>query len=131
VTEPGVTGPTGTEPVKRPNPLRWVGYAFGAGLPARNRTWVLHDVTARTWVQRHLLRSHVQIVPVAVVLYIIVPGDPTLRLAAITMGALVGLGYAAVLVEAATEHRVIKAGYPEGFAAHTRHERTRQEHRDR
>jgi hypothetical protein len=126
VTDPDPEPSHEADPGPRPNPLRWVGYAFGLGLPARNRTWVLHDVTTRTWVLRHLLRSLVQIVPFAVLLYLVVPGEPALRLAAITMGALVGLGYSAVLVEAATEHRAIKAGYPEGFAAHTRHERSRR-----
>jgi hypothetical protein len=53
----------------RPNPLRWVAYAYGAGLPPRYRTWVLHDVTTRTWVLRHITRSIVQFVPFAIVLF--------------------------------------------------------------
>jgi hypothetical protein len=30
----------------QPGPLRWIRYVYGAGLPERYRTWVLHDVTA-------------------------------------------------------------------------------------
>lgn len=112
--------------VLRPSPLRWVGYAFGAGLPARHRTWVLHDVTTRTWVLRHLLRSVVQILPVAVVLVVVLPLPREIVLPGTVLGAVVGILYSAAFVEAATEHRAIKAGYPEGWAAETRHRRHRR-----
>ena len=49
----------------RPDPLHWLGYVFGAGLPERNREWVLHDVTAPTWAVRHMLRAVLQLVPFA------------------------------------------------------------------
>jgi hypothetical protein len=111
--------------IVRPGPVRWLAYAYGAGLPARHRTWVLHDVTAPTWVLRHLLRSVVQIAPFGVALYLIVPGSPGIRLTAVVMGAVIGLVYSVAFVEAAAEHRAIKAGYPEGTAAATRRERRR------
>lgn len=113
-------------PVQRPSPARWVLYAFGAGLPARQRNWVLFDVTTRTWVVRHLLRSLVQIVPFAVVLYLVIPGDPTIRLVSIVMGTIVGFAYSAAFVEASTEHRAVKAGFPEGFAEEIRQRRARR-----
>jgi hypothetical protein len=115
--------------VHRPDPLRWIMYAFGAGLPERNRTWVLHDVTAPTWVLRHLVRSIVQIVPFAVVLYFVLPFPPVVVVSAIVMGSVIGILYSAAFVEAAVEHRAIKAGYPEGHAAAVRHERHRQHRR--
>jgi Family of unknown function (DUF5313) len=33
----------------RPDPLHWLWYALGGGLPPRYRDWVLHDATAPTW----------------------------------------------------------------------------------
>ena len=48
-------------PVRRPNPLQWLWYAYGGGLPERHASWVLHDTTTRTWWLRHLLRAVVQI----------------------------------------------------------------------
>jgi len=111
--------------MRRPGPLRWVLYAFGAGLPAPMHRWVLHDVTAATWFLRHVARAIVQIVPVAVLLAVFLPLDATVRVAAITMGAVIGLLYSTVFVEAATEHRAIKAGYPEGYATLVRSRRKR------
>ncbi|MEU7817522.1 DUF5313 family protein [Pseudonocardia sp. NPDC049154] len=112
--------------IVRPGPFRWLAYAFGAGLPARHRTWVLHDVTAPTWVLRHLIRSVVQIAPFGVALYLLVPGSPAIRATAVVMGAVIGLLYSVAFVEAAAEHRAIKAGYPEGTAAAIRRERRKR-----
>ncbi|GAA4686807.1 hypothetical protein GCM10023215_22970 [Pseudonocardia yuanmonensis] len=112
--------------IVRPGPLRWLAYAFGAGLPARHREWVLHDVTVPTWVLRHLVRAVVQIAPVGVALYLLVPGSPGIRVTAVVMGAAIGLVYSLAFVEPAAEHRAIKAGYPEGTAAATRRERRRR-----
>jgi hypothetical protein len=111
--------------IVRPDPFRWVLYAFGAGLPERNRTWVLHDVTTRTWFLRHVARGLVQIVPIAVVLYLLLPMDPVIKASAIGMGALIGLIYSGAFAWGATEHRAIKAGYPEGTVERVRSERRR------
>ena len=35
------------DPIHRPNPLRWIAYAYGARLPERNRSWVYNDLTGR------------------------------------------------------------------------------------
>ena len=43
--------------IRRPDPLRWLWYAYGGGLPARFAPWVLHDTTCRTWWLRHLVRA--------------------------------------------------------------------------
>lgn len=104
----------------RPDPVHWVLYAFGAGLPGRHRSWVLHDVTTRTWLLRHFARSLVQIAPFAVVIYFLVPGEPAIRVTAVLMGAALGLFYAAMFAEPMAEHRAIKAGYPEGTAESVR-----------
>ena len=105
---------------RRPGPVRWVLYAFGSGLPPENREWVLHDVTARTWVLRHLLRTAVQLSPFAVLLYLFVPGSTGTRSLAVLGGLLLGFFYSVAYMYETTENRVIKAGYPRGTAGEIR-----------
>src|ERR671926_766460 len=51
---------------RRPTPLQWLRYAYGAGLPRDLAPWVLRDTTAHTWVWRHLARAVVQVLPLVV-----------------------------------------------------------------
>lgn len=104
----------------RPGPLRWLAYAYGAGLPPRHRTWVLHDVTTRTWILRHVLRAVIQFLPFAVVLYVALPIDKGIALTGIVMGLVIGVLFSTAYVESNAEHRAIKAGYPEGYAMEMR-----------
>jgi apolipoprotein N-acyltransferase len=117
--------------IVRPGPLRWIGYAFGAGLPERHHPWVLHDVTARTWFLRHLARALVQLVPFAVALYVLLGPvlglDRVIVLAAVAAGAGMGLFYSAAFAWGSTEHRAVRAGYPEGTVEVVRAERRREE----
>ena len=119
------------EPVQRPDPLHWLLYAFGMGLPAANHTWVLHDVTTRTWAVRHMARVVVQILPFAVLLYVFLPGPPWVRVSAVVAGALIGAFYASVYIYETAEHRAVKAGYPVGYAAAVRTEARAAERRAR
>ncbi len=113
--EPG----TPAEPIVRPAPHRWIWYAFGGGLPERNRGWVLHDTTTRTWWLRHVLRMLVQLaVPIALLL-VFLPGPWGLRLACAGGGLALALFYSVAYMPEAVENRVVKAGYPVGTA--TRH----------
>lgn len=114
--------------MRRPNPLRWLAYAYGARLPERHRRWVLHDVTCRTWWLRHLVRTAVQLAPLLVVLYLVVPGPAWVRLGAVASGALIGFFYSLVYMVEACETRVMKAGYPVGAAASTREARRAEQH---
>ena len=107
---------------KRPGPLRWLWYAFGGGLPARYREWVLHDVSCDTWMPRHFIRAFVQMSLVAVPVVLLVPGPLWIRLAAILLGWLVGLQYAMYFVDGSVERRVRRAGYPPGAAQAARDE---------
>ena len=75
---------------ERPNPLRWLAYVYGAGLPARHRGWVLHDVTTRTWQLRHLVRTTVQLLPVGVLLFLLIPGPVYVRALSVLAGAILG-----------------------------------------
>jgi len=102
---------------------RWLWYTVGGRLPAAYREWVLHDVTCRTWPLRHLLRLLVQLVPVAVVLMVLMPGPMWVRLMAAVGGSLVGLLSSFAFLYEATEHRAGQAGYAHGTAARVREER--------
>ena len=109
---------------RRPGPLRWLLYALGFRLPAEYREWVLHDVTCRTWVLRHLLRTTVQLTPFAVLLYLLLPGSPVIRASAVLGGLALGYLYSVIYMYETTENRAMKAGYPRGTARDIRDERT-------
>lgn len=109
--------------MRRPDPFHWIAYAFGARLPERNREWVLRDVTAPTWWLRHLARATVQLLPVLVILYLVVPGPPWVRLMGALAGAMIGYFYSVAYMHESAETRVAKAGYPVGTASATREER--------
>jgi Family of unknown function (DUF5313) len=100
--------------------VRWVLYAFGRGLPPEYREWVLHDITTRTWVLRHALRAAVQLAPVAVLLYVLIPGSHLVRAGAVLGGLLMGFFYSMAYIQETTENRAIKAGYPRGMAREIR-----------
>ena len=103
--------------VHRPDPLRWLWYAFGGALPRRYGRWVLHDTTTRTWVLRHLARALVQMaVPIGLVL-LLVPGPFWIRGMAATGGLLLGLIFSFAYMTETVEHRLVRAGYPAGTAA--------------
>ncbi|MFC4947928.1 DUF5313 family protein [Pseudonocardia sp. GCM10023141] len=110
--------------MQRPNPLQWVLYAFGAGLPASKRDWVLRDVTARTWVLRHFARTTVQLAPIAVVLFVLIPGPVWVRACAVLAGLCIGFFYSFAYMYETTEHRAMKAGFPRGTVAEVRGEST-------
>ena len=65
--------------MRRPDPVRWLWYAYGGGLPERFSPWVLHDTTCRTWAARHVLRIVVQIAPFVAAIIVFVPGPLWLR----------------------------------------------------
>jgi Family of unknown function (DUF5313) len=103
-------------PVRRPDVVHWLWYALGGGLPERNRAWVLHDTTTRTWALRHVLRAFVQLaVPIALVL-ILVPGEFWIRGMAALGGVFLALFFSIAYMPEATESRVKRAGYPTGTA---------------
>jgi hypothetical protein len=110
--------------LSRPDPIHWLWYSLGGGLPPRNREWVLHDVTCRTWVVRHLLRTTIQLLPVAVLLYLLIPGSPAIRAGAVLGGLALGYFYSVAYMYETAENRAVKAGYPRGTARDVRDERT-------
>ncbi|WP_308282744.1 DUF5313 family protein [Pseudonocardia nigra] len=112
----GVVGDTR----RRPGPVRWVLYAFGNSLPSRYHEWVLYDVTVRTWALRHLVRTTVQLLPIAVLLYVLIPGPAWVRGCAVLAGLSLGYFYSVAYMYETTEHRAMKAGYPRGTAGEVR-----------
>ncbi|MCW0216463.1 MAG: DUF5313 domain-containing protein [Pseudonocardia sp.] len=117
--------------VRRPDPFHWLLYAFGARLPARNREWVLHDVTTRTWQLRHIARATVQLIPAVVLLYAFIPGESWVRVMAVTGGAAIGYFYSLTYMYESSEQRAMKAGYPQGYAANVREESHAEQNAER
>ncbi len=116
---------------QRPNPVQWVWYALGGGLPRRLSPWVLADTTRRTWIVRHLLRAVVQMTPVVALCLLAVPVPLSYRLSAAIGGLFIGLTFSIAFMTETIEHRAAKAGYPPGTAARVREERAERERVER
>lgn len=105
----------------RPNPLQWVWYAYGGGLPEHLREWVLHDLTCRSWALRHFSRTLTQCVPA--LLLMLLPGPLSLRLSLPVLVLLGALYVSASYIEETSEHRLAKHGFPLGMAKEMRRAR--------
>jgi hypothetical protein len=116
---------------QRPNPLQWVWYALGGGVPRELSPWVLADTTGRTWIWRHLARALVQLLPVLVLCVAVVPVPLAYRLSAAAGGLLLGLLFSIAFMTETIEHRVTKAGYPPGTAGRLRAERAERDRVER
>ncbi|NIH80670.1 DUF5313 family protein [Amycolatopsis viridis] len=104
---------------RRPHPFLWLWYAIGGRLPDEHRTWVLHDVTTRSWLWRHAARASVLLLPLMLV-WLLLPGPLTLRLSLVLMAGLVGFFYSLVYAEESGENRLRKHGYPYGTGRQVR-----------
>lgn len=92
-------------------------------MPERHREWVYKDVTARTWLLRHLARHTVQVAPFIVLILIFLPGAFWIRLVAVVGGYLLSILFSFSYVVETGEHRLAKAGYPVGTGERVRSER--------
>ena len=110
-------------PTPRPNPVQWLWYALGGGLPRELSPWVLADTTGPTWIWRHLVRAVVQVLPLVVLCLVVVPVPLAYRVSAAAGGLLLGLLFSIAFMTETIEHRTTKAGYPPGTAARLRAER--------
>jgi hypothetical protein len=115
----------------RPTVLQWIWYAYGGKLPRRLAPWVLHDTTTRTWVLRHLSRSVVQLAPFIAVCLAVIPVPFGYRVSAAVGGLLLALMFSVAYMTETTEHRVAKAGFPAGTAAHVREQRAEKAREER
>jgi Family of unknown function (DUF5313) len=95
--------------VGRPGPLRWLYYAYGGGLPHRYAQWVLHDLTSKFWLLRHLSRTLAQCAPALLLLLFPAAGSIlAMMLGIVLFGALyVSFSFATE----ARYHRLYKAGF--------------------
>lgn len=116
---------------RRPNPLQWLWYALGGGLPRELAPWVLSDTTRPTWVWRHLARALVQLSPLLVLCVVVVPVPLVYRVSAAFGGLLLALLFSLAYMTETIEHRVAKAGYPAGTAARVRAERVERARAER
>jgi Family of unknown function (DUF5313) len=105
---------------QRPNPARWLWYAWGGRLPDAYREWVLYDLTSPAWVFRHLARALVQ--HAVWLLLLLLPIPLPLRLWMIAVGVSVGLVFSLSFMEDASERRLIKHGFPVGLNRRIREE---------
>jgi hypothetical protein len=103
--------------------LRWLAYAYGAGLPDKYHEWVLEDTTGRTWAWRHLVRIIVQILPVVLLILFLIPGPIWIRLGMVLGGGLMALIFGFAYVVETSEHRLMKAGYQVGTGENLRRKR--------
>ena len=117
--------------VQRPNPVQWIWYALGGGLPRHLSPWVLADTTGRTWIVRHLLRAVVQVVPLMVLCLLVPPVPFAYRLSAAFGGLFIALMFSIAFMTETIEHRATKAGFPPGMAAQVRAERAERDRVER
>jgi hypothetical protein len=117
--------------VQRPNPVQWIWYALGGGLPRHLSPWVLADITGRTWIVRHLLRAVVQVVPLMVLCLVVPPVPLAYRLSAAIGGLFLALIFSIAFMTETIEHRSTKAGFPPGTAARLRAERAERDRVER
>lgn len=100
---------------ERPNPVQWLWYAVGGRLPAPLHAWVLHDVSARTWVWRHVARMSVVVAPIAAA-SLLAPGPLGLRAAMALLVVIVGAYFSLSYVEESSDMRAVKHGHAPGTA---------------
>lgn len=117
-------------PLQRPTMAWWLWYALGGALPDRYRTWVLHDVTARTWVLRHAARSMVQLVVPVALLAAFLPVSGGIRVLTAFGAGLPALQVMLIMTSHVCEGRLVKAGYPAELGAEIRTARSNAAQRD-
>ncbi|WP_067828998.1 DUF5313 family protein [Nocardia inohanensis] len=98
--------------MKRPNPIQWIGYAFGRKLPDQLQDWVRNDLTGTWAVPRHIVRGLVPMLPIFA-LFLLLPGELWLRLAVILLGVLLAVFYIVAYMPMNRAHRLVRHGLPE------------------
>jgi hypothetical protein len=109
-----------SSPSRAPDPFHWLWYAVAGRLPTAYHEWVLYDLTAGTWVFRHLARAMTQFS--FWWLALLAPGPWSLRFSMVALGYLLSLYFSISFMEDACERRLLKAGYPAGLNRKIREE---------
>lgn len=99
--------------MKRPDPVRWLWYAYGGTLAPRYRDWVLHDLTCRTRWLRQLARTTAVLVPFVVV-GLLLAGTGWIVWTAALGGLGLAMVYALSYIDQYAENRLTKHGFPPG-----------------
>src|ERR1044072_2392218 len=107
---------------RRQNPFQWLRYAVGGRLPETLREWVLRDVTARTWVWRHVARMSVMVAPLALA-GLLLPARLGLRSGSAPRLAIVGASFSLSCGEESGDMRAVKHGHAPGRAKEIREAR--------
>jgi hypothetical protein len=113
-----------TDKPERPDLRKVLWYSIGGSLPPQYNTWVLHDVTSRTWVLRHFARVFAIIVPIAAAFFLLlVPkyGAPMAYAGICLVGTLFIAGLTTILID--TDRRAVRAGYSTDYAGAVRSRR--------
>jgi hypothetical protein len=116
--------PAPDEQRERPGLRSVLWYSIGGSLPPRYNTWVLHDVTCRSWVLRHFARVFAVIIPISVAFfYFLVPtyGEAMTLPGVCLVGTLFIAGLTTILID--VDRRAVRAGYPPDYGARVRSRR--------
>jgi hypothetical protein len=93
----------------RPGPLLWPYYALGGRLPQRCAQWVLHDLTCRHWLLRHLVRTFAQTMPAW--FFLLLPGPLSLTVL-LPVFVIIGAEYMAFsFADEMRDHRLYQHGF--------------------
>lgn len=97
--------------IVRPTLGRFLWYCYQGSLPAENHSWVLHDLTCRTWVLRHFARWTMAIAPLFVMYMALMPTPVGIRLyTGIAFGlAIYVMALVFILID--TDRRAVRAGF--------------------
>jgi hypothetical protein len=114
----------------RPTLLQWLRYAVTGSAPPHLSEWVLHDVTARTWLLRHTLRFFLYLAPLIVVAMLVLPAPWPLRIGCVLIGVLGSVALSFGYTVEGAERRAEKAGYAYGTAQKIRDERGERKQRE-
>lgn len=117
------------QPIRRPRGIRLLWYALGGSLPARHHSWVLHDLTCRSWSLRHFARTAVIIVPLLALYLAVVPASLGIRLLTGLTFAAAGFLFSFVNILVDTDRRAVRAGHAPGRAEQIRGTRAAEQHR--
>ena len=100
------------EAVVRPPLSGLIRYAYWGMLPEKHSSWVLHDLTCRTWVLRHFARWTMVVLPLFILYMVFMPTPIAIRT---YTGITYSLGIyvvSLVFILIDTDRRAVKAGYP-------------------
>ncbi|MFI9504410.1 DUF5313 family protein [Nocardia sp. NPDC052566] len=96
---------------RRPNPIQWLGYAFGRRLPDSMIDWVRNDLTGKHAYARHLIRGMVPFTPLFAA-FLMFPGALWLRGAMTLLALILALFYCAAYMSLNRPHRLAQHGLP-------------------